>query len=238
MTAGKDDPRYGNLDFNPISRRIAGTPYCLWSLRLTSPDTHPPIRRAPMAAWATRLLLFGALWFVLAGTDPVSWIIGVPSVVLASFAAERLANLVGADPKLSGMVRFVPFFLWESMLGGLDVARRVFSPHLPIAPALLTYRPRLTDPAALVAFMDSISLLPGTLTADFRHGLLQVHALDGNMDLVDGLDRLERRIAVLFGQTITGATECRLHWCDPADPLRSVRELSERPSLSGSEGHA
>lgn len=150
-----------------------------------------------------RLVLFSLLWWVLAGTDPLSWIVGVPFVLLATYAAARLSTRVGADPRPLRLMTFAPFFVWESVLGGVDVARRVLGPKVRIDPALVSYRPRLRDPAAQVAFLDSISLLPGTLSADMRDGVVQVHALDLNdPQLDDSLTRLEQRIGRLFGEAL------------------------------------
>lgn len=170
-------------------------------------DNHRPQRVL------TRLTLFALLWLVLAGTDPLSWIIGVPAVLFAAYAATRLSTLVGADPKPLQLLAFGPFFVWESILGGIDVARRVLGPRLRIDPALVSYRPRLRDPAAQVVFLDTISLLPGTLSADFRAGVAEVHALDGDASVVAGLERLERQVARLFGEHLEGEPEVSMRPC-------------------------
>ena len=174
-------------------------------------DNHRAARVLPRVL--TRLTLFALLWLVLAGTDPLSWIIGVPAVLFAAYAATRLSTLVGADPKPLQLLAFGPFFVWESILGGIDVARRVLGPRLRIDPALVSYRPRLRDPAAQVVFLDTISLLPGTLSADFRAGVAEVHALDGDASVVAGLERLERRVAGLFGEQLEGEPEVSMRPC-------------------------
>ncbi|GEM_PF-150512 len=184
--------------------------------------THSPAP-ANLLRWTARLALFALVWLVLVGTDPLSWIVGVPTVLLAAFAAARLSTLVGADPKPLRLIGFVPFFVWESILGGLDVARRVLAPRLRIDPALVSYRPRLTNPAAQVVFLDTISLLPGTLSADIRNGLVQVHALDGEPSVLAGLERLENRVARLFGETLTGAPMVTVTSCAREDALALAR---------------
>lgn len=173
--------------------------------------------------WTARLVLFALIWLVLVGVDPVSWIVGIPSVLLATFAAARLSTLVGADPSPLRLVAFVPFFVWESVLGGVDVARRVLSPRLRIDPALISYRPRLRGAAANVVFLDTISLLPGTLSADIRHGVIQVHALDGEVSVVTGLERLEERVARLFGETFTAPPQVSMTSCERGDALALAR---------------
>jgi multicomponent Na+:H+ antiporter subunit E len=151
--------------------------------------------------------LFAGLWLVIAGTDPSSWIIGVPTVALATLTSLGLST---GEPKRSGLrltalLRFLPFFAFESVRGGLDVASRVLHPRVKIDPGFQTYTPRLDHPAAIVLFLDSISLLPGTLSADLRNGVIDVHALDVGSDLAPALQRLERLIGQLFGEALEGA---------------------------------
>jgi multicomponent Na+:H+ antiporter subunit E len=153
-----------------------------------------------------RGLLFVALWLVMAGSDPSSWIIGVPTVAFATWASLRLnpdTTAAGrSGMRLLGMLRFAPYFVIQSVRGGLDVAQRVFRPTLRIYPGFQSYRPRLKDPIARVVFLDSISLLPGTLSADMRDGLIRVHALDARGDLQPELARLEAAVAALFGEPL------------------------------------
>jgi multicomponent Na+:H+ antiporter subunit E len=151
-----------------------------------------------------RLLLFGGLWLVIADNVTSSWIIGLPTVMLASIGSLRLARSRATPARLSvfGLLRFLPFFIAESVRGGVDVAYRVLRPRLKINPGFRTYRPRLAHPAARVLFLDSISLLPGTLSADLRDGLIEVHALDLGTDLLPDLQRLERRVGRIFGESL------------------------------------
>ncbi|MGB5733812.1 MAG: Na+/H+ antiporter subunit E [Thiohalocapsa sp.] len=146
------------------------------------------------------------VWLSLAGSDPSSWIIGVPAVVLATLMALRLEAQTSERSRLLGFVRFVPFFLVESIRGGFDVASRVMRPRLRIAPGVRTYPLRLSGPNARVFFLDTVSLLPGTLSADMRDGQLFVHALDIRDDVDSSLRRLEHRVADLFGENLDDDT--------------------------------
>lgn len=146
---------------------------------------------------------FGALWLTLAGpTDPASWIIGVPAVVAAVWARHRLAPAPGRGLSLLGVLRFLPVFFIESFKGGLDVARRVLGPRLRVEPGLLTYRLSLGSRAARVFFIDLVSLLPGTLSADLEGDTLVVHALDCRVDVAPELARLERHVARVFRERL------------------------------------
>lgn len=153
-----------------------------------------------------RLGLFAFLWAVLAGGGASSWLIGAPTVGFATWASLRLSAATDASERrgmtLSGLLAFVPLFLLGSLRGGLDVAGRVMRPRLRIAPGFHAYAPRLRDPVARIVFLDSISLLPGTLSADLRGGIIQVHALDTGSDLNPELERLEGAVARLFGETL------------------------------------
>ena len=161
-----------------------------------------PTRRPSLRSVITRLGLFLLVWLSLAGADPSSWIIGAPAVTLATLVALRLATQTSDQSRLLGFIRFVPFFLVESIRGGVDVASRVMRPRLRIAPGVRTYTLRLSGPNARVFFLDTVSLLPGTLSADMRDGQLFVHALDVHDDINASLRRLEHRIADLFGESL------------------------------------
>ncbi|MEA1051545.1 Na+/H+ antiporter subunit E [Lamprobacter modestohalophilus] len=166
-------------------------------------------------AWLRPIRIFltlAALWLVIAGPELSSWIIGVPALLFATWSTMTLtgdshaANRPPHRPRLrlGGLLRFLPFFAIESVRGGLDVASRVMRPRLRIDPGFQSYQMQLTDPIARVVFLDSISLLPGTLSADIVNDQVKVHALDASQDLAPSLQRLERVIAHLFGEPEPG----------------------------------
>lgn len=150
----------------------------------------------------TRVALFAALWLVLAGRDPASWVVGAPMALAAAIASLALRRGPRSGLSARGFWRFAPFFVTESLRGGLDVAARVLRPRLAIAPGFQRYPLHLRDQGARVFFFSAISLLPGTLSADVRDGVVLVHALDNRLDLGPELARLEARVAALFGETL------------------------------------
>ncbi|BCU06975.1 Na+/H+ antiporter subunit E [Allochromatium tepidum] len=161
-----------------------------------------------LGAGLRRLVLFAGAWLVIAGTDPTSWIIGVPAVIAATWASLHLSRRAGGSPRLLAALAFVPFFLWQSLKGAFDVAWRVMRPRMHIAPGIHTYPLRLTNASARVVLLDTLSLLPGTLSADLRGDVLTVHALDAaDGALLDAdIARLERRIGALFGERRASVT--------------------------------
>jgi multicomponent Na+:H+ antiporter subunit E len=105
----------------------------------------------------------------------------------------------------AGILPFVGFFLRHSALGGWDVARRVMWPQLTIDPGFVSYRTSLPDGAERNLFLSVISLLPGTLTAQFDGDAVRVHAIDVESDLEAELVLLEHRIAGMFAGTRNGS---------------------------------
>ena len=150
--------------------------------------------RASCFRW---FLVLSAVWFALNGTDVDSWLIGVPSVLIAACLGSRL-NRRQSALRWAGILPFVGFFMRHSALGGWDVARRVMRPQLTIDPGFVSYRTSLHDGAGKNLFLSVISLLPGTLTARFDGDAVRVHALDVGSDLEAELALLERRIAGMF----------------------------------------
>ncbi|MEJ2620136.1 MAG: Na+/H+ antiporter subunit E [Candidatus Thiodiazotropha sp.] len=153
-------------------------------------------------AWLSMLLLFALLWFLLSGDAWASWLVGLPAVALASWSALWLRSSTQRQVNLLGLLKFLPYFVWESVLGGIDVASRVVRPKMRIAPGFIEYRSRLTHVSARRLFVNSLSLLPGTLAADLDGACVRIHALDLRMDLNQQMEQLERRIAAVYGETL------------------------------------
>jgi multicomponent Na+:H+ antiporter subunit E len=149
---------------------------------------------------ATPLVFF---WWVLTAGDPSSWVIGAPMIAVATFVSMRLLP-TGLRPwRVTGLCRFVPIFLWLSVRGSIDVARRALHPRLPLAPCLLEYPLRLSDTVARTFFVNTVSLLPGTLSADLRPTHVTVHSLDGSGTVSEQLGALEALVADLFGEDLS-----------------------------------
>ncbi|MGB5259153.1 MAG: Na+/H+ antiporter subunit E [Gammaproteobacteria bacterium] len=126
-----------------------------------------------------------------------SWLVGAPVIVFAVLASGAL--LPGVSWSLSRIVHFVPFFLWRSLYGGVDVARRALQPLLPISPGLFDHRWRLPPGLPRVFMANTVSLLPGTLSAELEDDRLRVHVLDHTVAFASELTLIEARVARLVG---------------------------------------
>jgi multicomponent Na+:H+ antiporter subunit E len=165
-----------------------------------------------------RFAVFAVLWWLLTDGRADGLVFGLCCAALAA-----LLPLVIDDPRTStrqpGLLPtvlrlplLVPFFLWQSLSGGVDVALRAFKPRLPLAPAMIVYPLRLPPGPAPVLMASLVSLMPGTL-AMISGTRLRVHVLDETRAYRDDLERLERRVARVFG-------------IDLADPKAESRDPS------------
>jgi multicomponent Na+:H+ antiporter subunit E len=137
-----------------------------------------------------------ALWVVLTLTmDAFYLVLGL----LAAVAVAWLNTGATAPPGLrwSGLAAYLPWLLWQVLLSGRHLAYLILHPSLPIEPVLISYKTGLQDPTAIVILGNSITLTPGTITADVNGDELVIHAMDA--DAASGLADMERKIASLFG---------------------------------------
>jgi multicomponent Na+:H+ antiporter subunit E len=146
-----------------------------------------------------RVIFFALLWWALSDGEVLSWIMGVPAVLLSVGASMALKSPSRWHCRLSGLVGFLPFFLWHSLRGAIDVMLRAIKPARPLAPALLNYPLRMADENARIFMANTVSLLPGTLTAELSEKSLTVHALDATLPVEKELRAIESRVAELFG---------------------------------------
>ncbi|MDO3377946.1 Na+/H+ antiporter subunit E [Geoalkalibacter halelectricus] len=170
-----------------------------------STEPQSPPRGGVLTALLPRLILLALLWWVLTGGARDGWGLGLLVIVLAVWLSLVLRAPQPWRLSLAGALRFVPYFCWQSVRGGFDVTRRAFSPGLPLAPLLLEHPLRLPPGTARIFLLNTVSLLPGTLSAQLHGDRLVVHGLDGGLPLAQDLRRLESRVAGLFGLRLGGS---------------------------------
>lgn len=172
--------------------------------RPTSTSNWRPASQGFWPSILRRGLLFALVWWILVGGEIASWWIGVPAVLLAATASVALLSPVTLV--WHELFRFVPFFLIRSLMGGADVAWRAVHPRMPIAPHLIEYPIRLPSGLPRVFMANTVSLLPGTLSAELNSSYLKVHVLNGRKDVLSELETLEQRVAALFGTSLPASS--------------------------------
>jgi len=150
----------------------------------------------------TAVVLF-AFWIAITGTlDPVELAVGATlSIALGTWATRFL--WVSDAPVLTlrqtGRFLFYLGYLIKSIvIAAIGVAEVVLESHMPIEPVVVTHRTSFTRLVSRVAFANSITLTPGTLTVDMDENTFLIHCLHERFadDIASG--ELERRISRVF----------------------------------------
>ncbi len=146
-------------------------------------------------AGAHRAVLFAALWLALSGAEPAGLVPG--AVLVAGSVWLSLRLMPPRRPlRLWRLVAHLPWFLGNSVLGGVDVARRALAPSMPLRPGWRRVQVAL-PPGGRVALGGELSLMPGTLAAGTQGGALLVHLLDTDAPLDRAIAHEERALAAM-----------------------------------------
>jgi multicomponent Na+:H+ antiporter subunit E len=126
-----------------------------------------------------RALAFLVLWLILTGGNAADLGAGAVAVLAATWTSLRLLPPGRSRWRPASLARLGVRFLYQSLIAGIDVARRALDPRLPLTPGFVVYPVGLPPGPARNMFTTLMSLLPGTVPtgADARSQLL-VHCLD------------------------------------------------------------
>jgi multicomponent Na+:H+ antiporter subunit E len=95
-------------------------------------------------------------------------------------------------------IKYIPWLIYQILLANIHVAYLALSPRMPIDPEIVKLKTRLKTDISMAVFANSITLTPGTITADIRDGEYYVHALSKKVseDLLTG--KMENKVAGIF----------------------------------------
>ena len=137
------------------------------------------MRKMSGRAAITRGAGFLGFWLLLIGADPADLAAGLFAATAATWTSLRLLPPSGGRLRYSALARLALRFMQQSMVGGLDVARRALDPRLPLRPGFVVYPVRLPPGPARNTFSALTSALPGTMPSGVdEHGALLYHCLD------------------------------------------------------------
>ena len=153
------------------------------------------------------IILFTILflnWIIWSGKfDAFHLSLGVISCALVTFISHDLyfkRKEVSSRIFVEAIrfIKYMPWLLYQIVLSNLHVAYLVLSPRMPIDPKMIRYKTRLKSDISLLTFANSITLTPGTITADIHEGEYYVHALSKKVadDLMTG--KMEDKVAYIF----------------------------------------
>jgi multicomponent Na+:H+ antiporter subunit E len=135
---------------------------------------------------ALRAAPFLGLWLVLAGPHGLPF--GLLAALAAGAASLHLLPPAGRRVSLPAMGLLVWRTLSQTLLAGIDIARRAFDPRLPLAPDIVAVPLAMPPGAARDGLTALGSLAPGALPmGEDATGALLVHALDTRLPVQAGL---------------------------------------------------
>jgi len=150
--------------------------------------------------------LFSLIWLVLVEFDYKSFIVGAFFILIATSMSYWLSRIhdktieVKSSIRLLALPKLVLFFVTQSIVGGLDTAKRAFSPSLNIKPSFIKYQMCfLTMGVNSHIFTNLVSLLPGSLIVMQEPDGIIVHVLALHAASHSDLAKCERIVANLYG---------------------------------------
>jgi multicomponent Na+:H+ antiporter subunit E len=154
-------------------------------------------------AFSLGFVLF-VVWLLLSGhvTSPLLVSLGLVSSVVIVLLARRMDFVDREGHPIHLTWRAALYFPWlvkEICKACFDVARIIVDPRLPISPTRLRLEGSQGSDLGLVAYANSITLTPGTVTIGLEDGVLIVHALTGEAagELEGG--EMDRRVTAMEG---------------------------------------
>ena len=122
-------------------------------------------------------------WIIMSGMfDLFHLSLGVLSCLLVAFLSCDLLFPDKGKPwlrELYGMIRYLPYLLWQIILANLQITYIVLHPRMKdkIEPHLFRFETKLKRPISKVAMAQSITLTPGTITVNIHENQIAVYAL-------------------------------------------------------------
>ena len=139
-------------------------------------------------------LVYFLLWIIFQGrfTGEIV-IIGALISIAADMFVRKILRLNLTFSNLLKTLRIIPDILVyfvvlvvEIVKANMAISRLVLAPHIEVEPCLVKFKTRLKSEIARVAFANSITLTPGTITVSLEGDKLLVHALD--REIAHGLE--------------------------------------------------
>lgn len=129
-------------------------------------------------------LVLGVVWLAWSGHLDSALLLGLgaASIAIVVVLCARLGviDAEGAplDLSFARLIAYVPWLAWEIVKANLDVSRRILTPGSPpVSPRWVRVRASQRGDLARVIHANSITLTPGTISADVQGDEILVHAL-------------------------------------------------------------
>lgn len=146
-------------------------------------------------------ILLGVMWILLVGD------LGLGSLVMAVILALGIGWFIPPTPRVTrplSLIAYAGLVIWDVIVASLQVARIiVFMPKDQIKSAFIAVPIDLPSQQAIAILAGTITLTPGTLTADMSSdgSVLLIHALhapDPDATRAEIKSRYEARLKRIF----------------------------------------
>ena len=145
--------------------------------------------------------MFLALWLVLTLGNSADLPAGIVAAIVATWVSVYLLTPSDADLSLPAMLKFALHFFYQSVVAGVDVARRALDPRLPLQPGYVSFPCGLSQGPARSTFCTLASLLPGTVPVTANDsGVVLVHCLDIRQPVVAQMTEDEHLFRRVLGE--------------------------------------
>jgi len=132
-------------------------------------------------------------------------ILGIIFIPMSIIASMQLSRRTDRDQsklhlKLRKLPKFIVFFAYQSVKGGVDTASRAFSLNMKLHPEFIHYPIQyLPAGTAMNLFINLVSLLPGSVSVVREPSGVLLHVLITNPKTLDEIYECERAVCQLFG---------------------------------------
>lgn len=150
-------------------------------------------------AFCLRAGILYAAWWAMTEGDASGLVPGAAIVVLVGLLSCRLYPPSHYVIRPLGALVFAGYFIFRSVVAGVDVGRRLLSPSVPVNPGYLTIRISLPSGGPRWLLANALSLMPGTLSVRLMGASLELHCLDLDMPVEEDVRLAERKVAGVFG---------------------------------------
>ncbi len=148
---------------------------------------------------ALKTVTFFLIWLLISGQTTFYYLIlGLCSAFAVAWVDLHRTAASARPFPWARFFMYLPWLFGRIVVSALHLTRLILDPRLPIDPKLVRYATRLRDHAALTLLGNSITLTPGTVTAEISPTELVVHTIDDESALDLTTQTLEDRIARVF----------------------------------------
>ncbi len=166
------------------------------------------------ASFLASFCILFALWLLLSGHYDLFHIsLGVICSALVAYFSHDLLFPEFQWRRNTGVafrfICYIPWLFYQIILANIHVAKRALHPRMPIDPAIIQFKTKLSSDLALSTLANSITLTPGTITVDIRDGKYFVHALTNEVaeSLLSG--EMENKVASIYREgDSSGSGDC------------------------------